>query len=132
MQNRKNAFAVIYTLELQDLKDHLCERIAVYQKQFEEGNISSYVFRENRALLENEICGLDVFLEKFRKLDLNTFSTIEELRDVLKIQNEKLCGEEGIAYPIADMANKKAEKITAYLKESQKVDEGFISYIQFR
>ncbi|MFP4163878.1 MAG: hypothetical protein ACLFQB_08390 [Chitinispirillaceae bacterium] len=132
MQNRINAFAVIYTLELQDLKDHLCKRIAVYQKQFEDEKISSYVYRENRALLENEICGLDFFLERFRKMDLEKFSTVEELRDLLKGMNETFCAEEGIAYPVANMANKKADKITDYLRESQKVDEGFISYIQFR
>ncbi|MDR0307570.1 MAG: hypothetical protein LBI42_12145 [Chitinispirillales bacterium] len=132
MKSKVNAFIVIYTLELENLKVHLREKVAQYIEDHDKGSITNYVFRENRALLENEINGLDIFINGVHKLDTSKFDDLGALRDVLNSINEKLCAEEGIARTTATLAKRKADRIVSYFMESERADEEYFSSIGHR
>jgi len=129
MNRKVHAFIVMYTLELERLKVRLADRITRYREDYDAGSISKYVFKENRALLENEINGLDVFIDGIHKRDMTQFSDLGALRDTLNALNEKLCAEEGIARPTAMLAKRKADRIVSYFTESEKADEEYFSSI---
>jgi hypothetical protein len=129
MNSRFHAFIVVYTLELESLKVRLREKVMRYREEYNEGYISKYVFKENRALWENEIIGLDNFINEVHKLDMTKYSSLSELSDALNDLNEKLCAEEGIARPMAMLAKRKADRIVSYFTESERANEEYFSTI---
>ncbi|MDR2728597.1 MAG: hypothetical protein LBB56_05640 [Chitinispirillales bacterium] len=129
MDRRFHAFIVIYTLELESLKRRLREKVTRYRENYDEGSITKYVFRENSALLGNEIIGLDNFIDEVHKLDMTRYSSLGEFSDAINALNEKLCAEEGIARPTAMLAKRKADRIVSYFIESERADEEYFSMI---
>jgi len=129
MDSRFHAFIVVYTLELESLKVRLRKKEAKYREEYGTGEISNYVFMENKALLENEIIGFDNFIGDLHKLDMTKYSSLSELRDALNALNEKLCEEEGVARSAAMLAKRKADRIVSYFAESERADEEYFSMI---
>lgn len=129
MDRRFHAFIVIYTLELESLKRRLREKVMRYREDYDMGSITKYVFQENRALLENEITGLDNYIYEVHKLDMAKYSGLGEFRDAINALNERLCSEGGIARPAAILAKRKVDGIVSYFIESERADEDYFSTI---
>jgi len=109
------AFIPILLIELEDLRHELQESIEIYNSEYAENSISSYVRNENVALLHNELFGIERFEERIRQFHAGDITTVEDLIVELKNQLFGLCKHLGIALSLSCRIEDRMQKVKFYV-----------------
>ncbi len=79
MKEKKSKLIRILIMEIEDLAEDLVHLMSVYRGRRDKGEISTYVFKENSAILASEITCLRDFARRVAAMDLEGFTTLDEL-----------------------------------------------------
>ena len=116
MSESLREFLKIAKVEIEELRDNILVRLDMHEKRKDAPGVTEHVYLENRALLLNEICCLQRFLECLDETAPSTFRSIEEaLREILeRFRAEvKSCGYAPCALLFAERRLHKAAKYAA-------------------
>ncbi|MBN1759619.1 MAG: hypothetical protein JW863_14930 [Chitinispirillaceae bacterium] len=119
MHEKSRVFLRMFEMELEDLHKDIEMLIDRYTDEHDHEAISNYVFLENIALMNNELFGIDSFIEEVRGTDPSRFSGVAELIDFLTAQLYRRCREKGYATSACVLAERKMRKINSYLESDR-------------
>ncbi len=116
MHQKINTFLKMFAIELEDLHEDVELLIERYCDEHDHEVISNHVFYENVALMNNELFGIDSFLDEVRQIDPLGFKDTNELIDSLKKRLRERCANKGIAASAYILAERKMNKVLAYVE----------------
>ncbi len=122
MVEKVHVFLKMFEMELEDLHKDIELLIAKYKDEHDHQVISNYVFLENVAVMDNELFGVDSFLEEVRSLDGSGYSDVITLIHDLTRHIEQRCHERGIAMAVAVLAERKMKKVLAYIEKNHEYE----------
>ena len=77
--------------------------------------ISDYVYLENLAVLQNELFGVEGFIEDVRSTNLDLYESVEELvDDLIKLIKDRV-NEKGLVKSIIYLVERKIKKVAFYI-----------------
>ena len=109
----------MFEMELDDLHTDIELLIDRYTDEHDHEAISNYVFLENIALMNNELFGIDSFIEEVRRIDSSRFTGVVELIGFLTATLHQRCREKGYATSVCVLAERKMNKIHSYLESDR-------------
>ena len=116
MHGKTAVFLRMFEIELEDLHRDIELLIDRYTDEHDHEVISNYVFLENIALMNNELFGIDSFIETVRNTDPLLYGSVDQLIDALTAQLRQRCREKGYASSVCVLADRKMKKVHSYLE----------------
>ena len=116
MQYKTDAFIKIFQLELEDLKCDIQLLIEKYTQDHDKDKITNYVFKENVALMHNEIFGIDGLYKQAKLFDPLQFKSIDDVVKAIDDWLEMLCKQNNQVKSINILVKRKIEKIRRYIE----------------
>jgi hypothetical protein len=123
MHGKIRVFLKMFEMELEDLHKDIEMLIDHYTDEHDHEVISNYVFLENIAVMDNELFGIDSFIEAVRSTDPARFTTVTALMSALSDMLRRRCREKGYATPVCVLAERKMNKISSYIESDGPVWE---------
>lgn len=115
MRQSKKYFLKIMKIELEDLKDDLKLMINSCEKRKENGELTEHVYLANCTLFQNELIGLNDFMNILRETKINQFETLEELILHLKKRFKSQIKKLGLAEALDICIERKMDKVKQYV-----------------
>ena len=116
MQGKIAKFLKIFIAELEDLDEDIKILIIKCEEQHEHDEISQYVFLENLAVLQNELFGVEGFIEEVRTIKKEEFNSLFELKEYLLNNLSLRIKEKGLVHSIMPLVERKLNKVEFYLE----------------
>lgn len=116
MIDKVKGFLKILELELEDLNADIKILITEYEEKHTKHVISNYVFRENIAVMQNELFGVEGFLEEIRRIDPTGWNDLGELIVELKNQIRDRVKKRGVVPAVVDLIDRKIIKAATYVE----------------
>ena len=113
--SKKEKFLKILIVELEDLDKDIKMLIDECSDKHSHEKISDYVYLENLAVLQNELFGVEGFIEDVKSINLDTFETVEILVDELIKLIKNRVHEKGMVKSIVFLVERKIKKVAFYM-----------------
>lgn len=114
---KKEKFIKILLVELEDLDKDIKMLIDECCDKHSHEQISDYVYLENLAVLQNELFGVEGFIEEVKTLNLDKFESVEELMNTLTNQLKDRIREKGLVHSIILLVERKIKKVSTFVLE---------------
>lgn len=115
MIDKIKGFLKLLEMELEDLDADIKILISEYEEKHTRQVISNYVFRENIAVMQNELFGVEGFLQEVRQIDRSDWENLEDLVKELKAGIRARVKQRGIVPAVVDLIDRKITKASAYV-----------------
>jgi hypothetical protein len=115
MHDKIRAFHAIFQLELEDLNYDIDDCIQKLEIDHAADRISNYVYRENRALMENELDGLRQLASFVSSMDLSGIQTTDHLARSFEEKSNTICTTGGHAKSLCVLVKRKIDKVKGYV-----------------
>ena len=122
MKNLFRKFQKMLLVELEDLHEDLDLFIQVIKDRHESRLITDYVYRENLAILRNEVLGLEDCSHGCEDLDLDELTSVDEMAAFLKLRLKQRLISRGYAQALYTLLEKRLDRIAGYLRQEEVVD----------
>jgi recombination DNA repair RAD52 pathway protein len=113
--SKKEKFLKVLIVELEDLDEDIKMLIEECKDKHSHEEISNYVYLENIAVLQNELFGVEGFIEDIRSINIDDFETVENLIDDLLKQIKERVREKGLVHSIIYLVERKIKKVAYYI-----------------
>ena len=110
-------FLEILKIELKELEDNLEFFGELHRQREKSGEITSYVFRENMNLIQNEIAGLENLINSVDKLLPDTYSSFEEMVEDLDKRIKEKIHHSNYAEAVYLLVKRKFDKVHRYVQD---------------
>ncbi|MBN2547194.1 MAG: hypothetical protein JXB50_15435, partial [Spirochaetes bacterium] len=100
MKQINKIFHEIFLIELKDLDDDIKALIEQSKYKYTHDEISSYVCMENLAVLQNELFGVEGYIEEIKKIDPGSYDSIDNMINALREILINRIEEKGIVHSI--------------------------------
>ena len=117
MDPRNAKFFRILLIELEDLMQDFREAVARYAARNLEGEVTNYVMRENAALLENEIAGVDHVCRVLREMEAGEDESFDDLVERVRADCRRSIAESHFPDALFGMIDRKISKVENYIRE---------------
>lgn len=117
MHHDKGKFRRILLIELEDLALDLRDSVKMYADGNVRGEVSNYVMRENTALLENEIAGLEQVCQIVRDAEVCEDEPLDALTARLRTACRTAIEQSHFPDALIGMVERKLNKVEKYIRE---------------
>ncbi len=114
---KKEKFIKILIVELEDLDKDIKMLIDECTNKHSHDQISEYVYLENLAVLQNELFGVEGFIDDVKSINLDKFESVEELMNSLTNQLKDRIHEKGLVHSIMLLVERKIKKVYIFVVE---------------
>ena len=115
MRKIQQKYIQILRLELEDLETDIKKLIAECEKSRESREWSTNVFMENLAIFNNELLGVNIFENFLTSLDIEKFTTLDEMVEFILKEFQKKVKELGLVPAINRLIERKLQKVADYV-----------------
>lgn len=112
---KKEKFIKILIVELEDLDKDIKLLIDESCDKHSHEQISDYVYLENLAVLQNELFGVEGFIDEIKNINADEFESVEELADNLINQLINRIHEKGLVHSIKVLVERKIKKVASFV-----------------
>ena len=117
MVKKLSNFFKILSIEFMDLEEGLEAHIRASEERYEKREITSYVHKENTALLEREISDIRILRERVQSLSEREFTDLDNAsEEIIKVINSFA----GIPHAVHRYMEKKVYKVLEYVNVLEK------------
>ena len=116
MKDLCRKFLKILHVELEDLEEDLDLFVEVMESRRKAGEITDYVYRENLAVIRNEVLGLKECIRGCDELDQVAGTSVEEVAAAIKRRLRERLAEHGYLPALYALLDRRIDKIASYLK----------------
>ncbi len=117
MDHQKEKFYRVLLIELEDLQQDLREAVQIYQERNASGDVTNYVMRENAALLENEISGLELVCRTVGEMAPDEEESLGDLVERVRSTCRKRITDSHFPDALCGMVDRKISKVEKYIRE---------------
>lgn len=117
MLHKKTAFLRILVMELEDLDEDINLLCDEYREKYDHEQISKYVFWSNLATMQNEMFGVEGFIEDVKETSPYDFDTLEDLVGHLTGMMATRVKQKGLAPALIGLVDRKIQKVLAYVEQ---------------
>jgi len=115
MSKNLERYKEIIAIELKDLQKDIEELLSRNKERNEKGEITKYVFLENRVTLKDEINALKSFINTVKDMDASSFESMDEIDEYLNRKFNRMIQEAGYGKGIIYFVKKKLKKVKRYV-----------------
>jgi len=117
MRNKMKKFLEILKIELSDLEEELQFFGELHKSREKSGEITTYVFRENMNLIQNEIAGLQRVIKSVDSLVSTQYKSFGEMVEDLDRKIQAKIKESNYADAVYELVKRKIDKVHNYITE---------------
>ena len=117
MDHQKDKFYRILLIELEDLQQDLRVAVQIYEERNVSGDVTNYVMRENSALLENEISGLELVCRTVGEMTPDEEESVGDLVERVRSACRRRITESHFPDALCGMVDRKISKVEKYIQE---------------
>ena len=121
MQEKIEAFLTFFELELNDLRQDIEILTVQYKIDYDHELVSNCMFYKNLERMNDELFGIDSFLDEVKGITPSDFDEIGDIVSHLKQRLLKRCRDKGIASFAYLLAERKMNKIRSYIEMEKQV-----------
>ena len=118
MKMKKN-YIKMMKMELEDVRLDINLLIKKDKKHHDKGELTNYVYRENIAVYNSFILGLELFIKLLNETKTDKFGNLEAMTSELNRLFHEKVKEHGLADGIHSLVERKIKKVIAYVTEKQ-------------
>jgi len=115
MRHINKIFQEIFLIELNDLDEDINALIEQSKYKFTHEEISNYVCLENLAVLQNELFGVEGYIDEVKRIDPESYDSIDDMIKSLHEILQKRIEEKGIVHSILLLVERKLDKVKKYI-----------------
>lgn len=115
MRHLNKIFYEIFLIELNDLDEDIKALIEQSKYKYSHEEISNYVCMENLAVLQNELFGVEGYIEDVKKTNPESYETMDDIMKYLHELLEKRIQEKCIVHSILLLVERKMNKVKKYV-----------------
>ena len=115
MRNKMKKFLQILKIELGDIGKELKFLAKIHKIREKSGEITTYVFRENMNLIQNEISGLQSVIKSVDNLVSSQYKSFEEMVEDLDRKIQAKIKESNYADAVYELVKRKIDKVHSYI-----------------
>ena len=119
MRETKKRFLEILHVEMVDLKTDINWMMEESQRRLNDGLITQRVHLENISLFQNELLGVEEFIDLLLVTSPELFSTLDDMIDDMTSRFEKKIQSTGLAQAILIYAKRKIMKVKNYVLQPE-------------
>ena len=116
LSKTKIKYLGILKIEIEDLIKDIELLIEVHKKKYDNQEITQYVYRENIAVLKNEVSCLKNFIECIDSIDAEKYQSLQELVDQVEVQFKTQLHEHSYAQAVESFVKRKLKKVSHYME----------------
>ncbi|MDC7239510.1 MAG: hypothetical protein PQJ50_04020 [Spirochaetales bacterium] len=115
MSDRKELFLKVFKMELEEIRTDIALLSKLYLERYESREITQYVQRENRALLEHEIHCLEKLVPELDNFASNEYPDMDSFVNGLKVFLKAYVEEHQYPKAVYLLAERKLQKVEKYI-----------------
>jgi hypothetical protein len=117
MPDGRKLFFTLFLAEMQDSLEDIEYLAGIYGNRFRNGEITTYVYNENKAFLKHEASGLKGLIAFIESVKPGDYKDVRELAQGMEYMLKKKAEESDNPAVIDQIVSRKIKKVLAYVLE---------------
>ncbi|MDR0590115.1 MAG: hypothetical protein LBG25_06175 [Spirochaetaceae bacterium] len=117
MPGRKNFFLTMFQAEMEDSYGDVLYLSQVNENKFKNGDITNYVYNENKAFLVHEASGIKELIAYIGTINADDYQDIEEMAAAVGELLKSRAKEQDDPQVVYGIIARKIKKVLTYIKE---------------